>query len=351
MTSNNQYEHAMKNLILIILCIISLKVSSKSWSVSNITATANFSKLVDANGQAQAGDTIYVEGSGTPYEGTSITKKLVLIGPGYLLTENPNTHFNKKPALIKNNVIFEKGSLGSEIIGFDLKTFGANIVLKDNKITIRRNRLNYIQFYHKDSSITFDDIYITQNYIGGQIEEWRIGYDPMILNRLVVSNNYIESVRLGPNDNESSMSGLFENNVINDLCQCFNSTIRNNIFIRTNGDYYAFYKTRFNTIYNNVFTYNLPTDLTNYQVGTNNKWLVNKSTIFSGLTNNSTDGQWQLLTNSPAKTIGSDGSDCGMFGGATPYQLSGLPPVPVIYDIIGPDLQTGKVTVKARAIK
>lgn len=91
--------------------------------------------------------------------------------------------------------------------------------------------------------------------------------------------------------------------------------------------------------------------MTNYQLGSNNQWLINQSTIFVGSTNNSTDGQWQLLANSPAKSAGSDGSDCGMFGGATPYQLSGLPPIPVVYDIIGPDLQTGKVTVKARAIK
>lgn len=341
----------MKTIIIFFLVVTGLVSSAKSWQVSNITPTANFSKLVDANAQAQDGDTIYVEGSGTPYEGTSITKRLVLIGPGYFLTENPNTHFNKKPALVKTNLIFEKGSYGSEIIGFDLKTSGANIVIKENKITIRRNRINYIQFYHKDVPIIFEDIYITQNYIEGQIEEWRVGYDPMTLNRLVVSNNYIGSVRLGPSDNESSMSGYFENNVINDVFQCYNSTIRNNIFIRGNADYYALTKTRFNTVYNNVFTYVSPADLTNYQVGTNNKWLINKSTIFVGITNNSTDGQWQLLTNSPAKSIGSDGSDCGMFGGATPYQLSGLPPVPVVYDIIGPDLQTGKVTVKARAIK
>jgi len=35
------------------------------------------------------GDTLYVEGSTITYTGVSITKKLIIIGPGYFLNENP----------------------------------------------------------------------------------------------------------------------------------------------------------------------------------------------------------------------------------------------------------------------
>ncbi len=204
--------------------------------------------------------------------------------------------------------------------------------------------------------MTCSDILITQNFIEGDISEsWPVLAHDFALNRIIVSYNYINAISLGKNNNASSMNGLFENNLVSGLFQCYNCIVRNNIQLINsnvnNSGYYLLDKKRFNEIYNNIFVLGTPTDLVNYQVGTNNKWLINKSTIFVGLTNNSTDGQWQLLPNSPAQSTGSDGSDCGMFGGATPYQLSGLPPVPVVYDIIGPDLQTGKVTVKARAIR
>jgi hypothetical protein len=342
----------MKKSIFIFLFLANLSGFAKSWLVSNITPTADFVSLTLAHAQVQAGDTIFVEGSGTPYDGVTLTKKLVLIGPGYFLTENPNTHYNKKSALIKSQILFEAGSSGSEILGFDLKTYGANIIIKENKITIKRNRLNGISFYHNKAA-TYNDFYITQNYIEGKINEWRDGYDPLIITKLVVSNNYINAIDLSPRNNESALSALIENNIFIDGCGSYNSIIRNNIFTKTsyNSPYYIFEKNRFNEVYNNVFTYSAPTDLVNFQLGSNNQWLINRSTIFVDATNNSTDGQWQLLPNSPAKSAGSDGSDCGMFGGATPYQLSGLPPVPVVYDIIGPDLQSGKVTVKARAIR
>jgi hypothetical protein len=119
----------MKKSIFIFLFLANLSGFAKSWLVSNITPTADFVSLTLAHAQVQAGDTIFVEGSGTPYDGVTLTKKLVLIGPGYFLTENPNTHYNKKPALIKNNIIFEKGSAGSMIIGFDLRQHGGDIYI------------------------------------------------------------------------------------------------------------------------------------------------------------------------------------------------------------------------------
>jgi hypothetical protein len=45
----------------------------------------------------------------------------------------------------------------------------------------------------------------------------------------------------------------------------------------------------------------------------------------------STDGQWQLKPGSPAIGAGVGGVDCGMFGGDSPYVLSGIPSIPTIY--------------------
>jgi hypothetical protein len=343
----------MKISITLLFLLTVFCTSGKSLQISNVNPAADFQSLTLAHAQAHDGDTLYVEGTGIPYEGLTLTKKLVLIGPGYFLSENTDTHFNKKPALIKTNIVFETGSSGSKIIGFDLKQHGGDIIIKESNIAIKRNRLNNLKFYHKDINATYKDVLVSQNYIEGNIEEWRIGYDPLNLKGLIVSNNYINNVRLGPQDNNSAMSGLFENNIVNDLFQCYNCIVRNNIHLKSNtsGAYYVFEKKRFNDVYNNIMVLGAPVDIENYQLGTNNQFLINKSTIFVGLTSNSKDGQWQLRENSPGSEAGSDGTDCGMFGGATPYQLSGLPPLPVVYEIIGPDLETGKVTVKARAIK
>jgi hypothetical protein len=337
----------MKQSLFIFLLLVSIGGYAKSWFVSNITSTADFASLTLAHAQAQSGDTLYVEG-GNPYEGLVITKKLVLIGPGYFLTENPDTHFNKMPALIKSTILFEKGSYGSEIMGFDFKMYSADIQLKESAITIKRNRLNDVIFYNNLSINTINDITIIQNYFDGRLTYY--GYTELVINRLIVCNNYMDLVQLS--NSNITMSALFENNTINSSLNCKNSTIRNNIFISGGWDNpEMFKKTYLNNISNNIFTYNTPIDLVNYSSGTNNQWSVSKSIIFIGVSKNNSDGQWQLTADSPAKGAGYGDADCGMFGGPTPYQLSGLPPVPVVYEIIGPDMPSGKVTIKARAIK
>lgn len=44
----------------------------------------------------------------------------------------------------------------------------------------------------------------------------------------------------------------------------------------------------------------------------------------------SDDSKFQLSATSPAKGIGTGGTDAGAFGGSSSYVLSGLPPYPII---------------------
>ena len=55
---------------------------------------------------------------------------------------------------------------------------------------------------------------------------------------------------------------------------------------------------------------------------------------FAGNQGYSTDERWQLKSGGLASGAGENGIDCGMFGGSAPYILSGLPPVPRIYEAI-----------------
>jgi hypothetical protein len=68
-----------------------------------------------------------------------------------------------------------------------------------------------------------------------------------------------------------------------------------------------------------------------------------------GATGNSTDGQWQLKANSPALGAGENGVDCGMFGGSTPYILSGMPNIPAIYYLNTPMVPSDVIDVAIKA--
>jgi hypothetical protein len=48
------------------------------------------------------------------------------------------------------------------------------------------------------------------------------------------------------------------------------------------------------------------------------------------------DGKYTLKAGSPAVAAGTSGIDCGVFGGSTPYRLSGIPPIPSIYSLNSP---------------
>ena len=128
-------------------------LSAKTWRVSNIDATANFSTLDAAIQGITAGDTLYLEGSNIGYSlSNPITKKVAIIGPGYWLADNPNTSVSKLEAyiyadgasimangtLIEGVVLYNKGQLmGSFNIGADdviirKCCIGTNISFDDN---------------------------------------------------------------------------------------------------------------------------------------------------------------------------------------------------------------------------
>jgi hypothetical protein len=57
----------------------------------------------------------------------------------------------------------------------------------------------------------------------------------------------------------------------------------------------------------------------------------------------SQDGQYALKAGSPAIGAGIGGTNCGIFGGTSPYRLSGIPSVPTIFAITSPQGSTPTV--------
>lgn len=308
----------MKNLLFLMLisAMCSSLAAQNLYRVNNnADFDADYTTLQAAVTAASNNDTIYVEGSSTEYEGATINKPLIIVGPGYFLGENPKTQANTSEATFNSAIIFESSSDGSTLMGC---TFSyADLTINADDITVIRNYLYDVTFPG-----TSNNVVIAQNYI-----THRIIVDVGVISNTVLSNNIFRG-RI----NSDILSGplIIANNVFcstsyNFPIDCYNANIQNNILILED----AIIET--NT--GNSISYNiLAGDGTN---SNGNQYNVDMTTVFAdfeGLLGLSTDGKWKLLAGSPALGAGIGGVDCGAFGGAMPYVLSGLPDLPHIYE-------------------
>ena len=281
---------------------------------NNPGADPDYATLQAANDAASDGDTIYVEGSPTDYDGADISKKLVIIGPGYFLTDNDSTQAFGIAATFNGEMNFNAGSAGSIITGCILKN---SINLFVNDISIIRCNVQYI--YNRSD---VNNILILQNYLNS-ISMTSYGYK---ITNSVISNNIV-----GGTMSFTSTSGNLQ--IVNNVCtynyyntiNAYNASIANNIITGASGTIAV---NTGNAINNNIFA----------GAGTNangnqyNVAMANVFVDFSGSLNYSDDAKWKLKTGSPAIGAGVSGIDCGVFGGPTPYVLSGVPNLPHIYE-------------------
>jgi len=103
-----------------------------------------------------------------------------------------------------------------------------------------------------------------------------------------------------------------------------------------------------------VIAYNIGTLSTQFGTSDNNLVVPAITSLF--VTGGSADGAYQIAGGSPANNSGSDGTDRGAFGGAavtSRYTLSGLPAIPVVYQITTAGVTAADlpVTIQARTIK
>ncbi len=260
-----------------------------------------YATLTAAYTAAVNGDTIYLEGTTINYGTLSIYKRLVIIGTGYYLTQNPETQANINPSII-TNLYFYAGSSGSKILGLTISSqlYFAGY-LQD--LVVRRNNIN--QIYNGGSVSTS---YFEQNVIAYTAGEFSntlfrnnflgTGYISSTNNSLFLTNNVINSLTL-------TMAEC-KNNIIYGPCTFLNCNLFNNVCSSTQAP-----------------------------AGNGNQLSVNMENVFVCYSNcaaYSADARYQLKGGSPAIAAGTNGEDCGMFGGTDPYVLSGIPPIPAIYN-------------------
>jgi len=305
-----------KKLIVIFLITIAANLNATVYRVNNNPGIdADFNSFSEAQSEANAGDTLYLGGSQVSYGNIVFTKPLVVIGPGYFLEDNPETQMNKNSAKL-GTINFNSASEGSKIMGLEIQD---EITVSTGNIDIRNNIIRSIVI---SASTDFQKLLIAQNYIVGAHSTGILGNGSSFVSGICITNNYISKGQFGGAISfNNNFSGVFSNNIFVGNVNVFNSTFSNNI---------QSYQSQ--TINNNTYFNNIGHE-DQFPSGNGNQQYVNMEDIFVGETGNTTDGQWQLKTGSPAIGAGIDGSDCGIFGGQTPYVLSGMPPIPAVYEI------------------
>lgn len=313
-----------------------------------------------AFGIVNNGDTLHVEGSTSIYSFAVITKKLVVIGTGYLLTDNPNTSNSVLESKI-TRIYFNAGSEGSQLLGMDIVSAGnsadRDVYINVNGITVKRCRI--------EGQVVFGyplaDVYILQNFFSSIAVNNALstnGNSGFVPPTDIVFNNNIcqKTLTWGtPIANPTTFWPILQcnNNVFDgpDNLATPNlafstSEFRNNILIPTNAQVNIQASA-------GVVNYNVGTLSTQFGTADNNLVVPAITTLFA--TSTSTDGAYQIATGTQANNSGFDGTDRGVFGGAVTsrYELSGLSAIPTVYKVTTSGVGNGSlnVTIQARIIK
>jgi hypothetical protein len=326
----------MKKTFILMVCflaLISLNASAKIWRVNSAGLPADFTTIQAAHDAATvvAGDTLHMEPSMVSYGRLISTKKLIILGPGYFLDLNANQQANLLPASIQSFTLNE-GSSGTVISGLTITE--GNIIATGN-IMIMRNRI--IGIINLSGAQPYSNVLIFGNYMDDNVS-WYLG--PASVTNIMILNNYIKNITL-----PVKCSGVIANNIITHHSNStYNFTIKNNICTQTDNSPY--FNGDFNMITNNICS-----SQAGLPAGNSNQTEVPMSNVFVGLTGHTTDSQYQLKEDSPAIGKGLSGEDCGMFGGSTPYHLSGLPDIPSIYKLSAPSFSNGNTLPVTISVK
>lgn len=298
---------------------------------------ADFTTLQAAHDSVSAGDILYVYGSATNYGNLTLTKEINIYGPGYFLGENPDSRANTGSAHT-GTITFNSGSEGSLISGMDIDN---KVSINASNITVKRNVMKYslAEHYEENYLLTVEsgvsNIIITQNYIENTSTEDYYNRLPKAIrvegnsSNITISNNFITTRSTDLNVEALKASSSSENitvshNVFRGKVQMYNGIFQNNI-LREGGF----------SVSNVGVTYNIcnATQFAEYDSTTN---ITNQNMDDVFVISGTTDGQWQLQDGSPAIGSGLDGVDIGMFGGGTPYKLSGIVALPTVYFFSAP---------------
>ena len=317
--------------------VCALNAEAAIWRVNNQGYSADFTDLQFAvsHPTVNNGDTIHVEPSGVSYGTIVCAKQLVLIGPGFKLglpNGNPDLQANSEMATV-NRIQLDAGSEGTVIYGLriDYANSSSEINVNVSGIIIEGNFFDGTQVYFASNSIlSVSNVLIHGNYFDGANAVVQYSNSTVrSYNNIQITNNYFEDGGVDLDDGTTAMSNCtVAFNVFNsdgNNCNVISADVRDNIF----NDPTATITTTQNNIH-----HNLAAGVATLPGGNDNVNGVLMSAIFVGA--GSEDAMWTLQAGVDALYPASDATERGIFGGADPYVLSGIPPVPTIYHLLSP---------------
>jgi len=327
-------------LILIYVCPVYL-LAQTTWTVG-IGDIYDFSSLQEAHDSISPNDVILLQQGGS-YGSATLTKPLIIKGPGYYLQENEIANANQLSASI-GSIIFSEGSQGSFITGLDL----SNITINVDNIVVDRCDIYNMGINGISNVIVRNCLIernITSNALNTQVlfQNCIFEYDSNCSNTncyVFPQSNYWSNCEFSNNIFiDPSYSSVISQNGVIGFNYC---TFKNNIFL------YDYVSGATNIVEKNVFV------TTHSSIPTpSNITGADAANIFVGYPEQGThspDARWQLAPNSPAIGAGEGGIDCGVFGGDHPYVLSGVPALPIIYELNVPqDASSDGLNVNLKA--
>ena len=287
---------------------------AKIWRVNNDPdITADFTTAQAAHDAASAGDTIHLEPSKNTYGALTTSKKLVWISTGEFLTYHPGLQYSSTPARLLTLTV-NAGSANS--------VFSVNII-DGNYVRCNTSNITFLRCYFWVTTLSNASDCVIKECLTKS-------YVSLNNSKLVMFTNNIIGDYISVPENSSA---VIINNVINYSAggrgTIYNSILQNNIFNK--GAAHSFSNCDIN---NNMANNGLLPE------GNDNLNNVDMSTVFVKNTG-STDADFVLKADSPARGTGYGGIDMGAFGGSTPYVFALQPAVPAIYHIYVPGAPTG----------
>lgn len=317
-----------------------LTANARIWRVNNNAGiNADFTNIAAAISSASVinGDTIHLEPSSTSYGNIALSKQLIIIGNGYLLsggTGNTGLQENTNSS-IANAVQATAAASGSKFIGV---TFG-----NGSSHTFAGSTNNVV--FEKCRFESFGPSFLLtsgQTYSGLTFRKCFFVTNPSFstfpsatVNNLTIENcifTSASSMTIAPG--AGSTNFIFRNNTSQSAVALTGAYVANNIFLSTSVSTFTS-----SNVKNNLFAAN-QTGVTVGTLSVNGNNLISQPLASIIVNSGSDDGRFQLAVSSPAIGGGVDISgtkpDCGAFGGTDPYKLSGIPGIPTIYSLTVP---------------
>jgi hypothetical protein len=328
-----------KKLFLATIFLLAFYAKAAVITVSNNpNSPGQYTDLQTAIDAAAPNDILYVHGSATDYGNVNINKPLTIIGAGAM----PNKGLQLPTSISSINIGYNNAGTvngsGTSVTGCRISTFtlgafttSTNVTLGIANITLRRNRIFSI---FNGSGANYNNFVINNNIISSISS----AVATFKLSNAIISNNIINSI----NGITPSIGGntLVNNNII------ISSLTNNQQCIFSNNIFY-FPPQNFATNTSNTYTKNMffaaLTEAGPNLIYTQATFETNQNTFSSNLynqdplfinANTSVSGlqgydyaipvagpfiNYNLAATSPGKKYGTDGTDAGIHGGATPY--------------------------------